>query len=158
MNKFKMNNNRLPGNAPGKFVDEENSLNVADLSGNQLTNESGFEGGSSTEMASFARNANVTTPTNTTEVGFGSARQSNPDGGGQESGQQGRQVTTSGKTNLTASQKFARANKLKSLKSRFNFKNNKVSKIDKSFALDKGNIKGASNAMKANANTNKLSS
>ena len=101
MNKFKINNNRQPGNSPGKLVDEENSLNAANLSGNLLSNESGFDGGSPNEKASFARNANVTTPTNTTESGFGSARQGNPDGGDGGEGSQGRTLTAGGQDSNT---------------------------------------------------------
>jgi len=162
MNKFKMNNNRQPGNSPGKFaVDEENSLNVANLSGNQLSNDAGFTaGGPNAPTASFARNANVTTPTQTTETGFGQARQSNPDGDNSgennPAGREGRTTTNTNRGSLSETQKMARAGKLKKLKDRYNFKNQKLEKIENKFALDKGNVKGHSNALASNAKTNRL--
>ena len=162
MNKFKINNNRQPGNSPGKFaVDEENSLNVANLSGNQLSNESGFDGGSPTEKASFARNANVTTPTSTTESGFGQARQSNPDGG-DEGGSEQRTLQGGGSTRATALQKLQAIKKLKrfggpkSRKSADSFKNNKLNAISNTLALDKKMVRSGGSSISTSANTNKI--
>lgn len=161
MNKFKINNNRQPGNSPGKLVDEENSLNAANLSGNLLSNESGFDGGSPNEKASFARNANVTTPTNTTESGFGSARQGNPDGGDGGEGSQGRTLTAGGQsTRATALQKLAAIKKLKRFggprDKKMSFKNNKLNVMNNTIALDKKMVKSGGNSISTSANTNRI--
>jgi hypothetical protein len=168
MNKFKINNNRQPGNSPGKFVDEENSLNVANLSGNQLGNESGFDGGSPSEKASFARNANVTTPTNPTESGFGQARQSNPDGG-DEGGSEQRTLEAGATTKANPMQKLAAIQKLKRFggtknnkmfagtkNDKMNFKNNTLNTMKNTLALDKKMVKSGGSSISTSANTNRI--
>ena len=170
MNKFKMNNNRQPGNSPGKYVDEENSLNVANLSGNQMNNDAGFTaGGPNAPGASFARNANVTTPTQTTETGFGQARQSNPDGGGDGGEASERGAVDIERGEKTASQKQTALSKRMALKNR-KFKSERINKISKNFstskkfntsprsmAIQQKSIRGNSDAVNTSANTNKLS-
>ena len=156
MNKLTMKNRREPGNAPGKLAaDEENSLNVANISGNQLGNASGFEGGSGSEVASFARNANVTTPTNTTEVGFGSARQSNPDGGGDNNTPEARVASNNvfGKQSSAAVARMKERNASKVMNNNSKFKNQKLNKITDKFAANNtvSKNKGYGNALSTNS-------
>tara|TARA_B100001094_G_C17965555_1_gene687680 strand:+ start:237 stop:761 length:525 start_codon:yes stop_codon:yes gene_type:complete len=173
MNKYKMKNNRQPGNAPGKFsLEDENTLNVANLTGNTLSNDAGFTaGGPNAPMASFARNANVTTPTQATATGFGNARLANPGGEGDGNSEVSERKTVDvNRGSTTASQRQAALNKKMSLKNRV-FKNQKLNTVNnklststskkfnvspRSMAIQQRSVRGNSDAVNTSANTNRL--
>lgn len=122
-----LKNKRKPGNSPGHYnVDDENSLNVANLSGNKLSNNAGFDaGGANAPMASFARSGSITQPTNAAEVGFGTARASGTDTG---AGGQSTARTASGGSNTASSARLAmQQNRFSSLKKRFDSKKQQIS-------------------------------
>jgi hypothetical protein len=122
-----LKNKREPGNSPGHYnVDDENSLSVANLSGNKLSNNAGFSSGDvNAPMASFARSGSVTQPTNAAEVGFGTARVSDANTG--VGGQSTARTASGGSANASSARLAMQQNRFSSLKKRFDSKKNQIS-------------------------------